>query len=310
MNLKCFIDGSEADFLLGKDGYDHYVCSNCGLVFVYPLPSEEVLKQDVYSEASGYQAGKTTDDGSLTHSRHTKRILEYLNAEVRPPEYPRTDLEGRKLLDVGCSSGDFLVAVRELGFNVTGVELNPRTARQALSRGLDVRVGMLTDAEFRASSFNFIHLGDVIEHVRDPRALLYECARLLVPGGELIISTPNIGSFWSRATLGLWRSFGIPWSSATPPHHLFLFGKDNLGTLALQEGFRKKAGWYECPPRLMYELGNLHLWGKWRRERTLKNLIVLIYSFSLYASLYGLNFILTPFLRQNFGRVHIYVKST
>ena len=273
----------------------HYKCYKCGLVFVWPLPNDEKLKTEVYSEESGYQAGKTTDDGSLSHSKHTERILSVLDIG--------------KLLDVGCSSGDFLITTRARGFDVIGVELNPRTAKQAQSRGLDVKIGALVDSRFDDEQFDIVHLGDVIEHVPDPRALINECVRVLKSKGTLIVSTPNTGCFWSKTTFMLYKWFKIPWSTATPPHHLFLFNSHCLDELMVQVGFSKINKWYERPPRLMYELGNTHLWGKYKREKSLRNIAFLIFAFALYLFTYAMNFILHPLLTRDFGQVGVYQKN-
>ena len=295
MNPVCHICGWSSGLLLDKDGYVHYECSKCGLVFVWPLPTEDKLKKEVYSEESGYQAGKTTDDGSLSHLRHTKKIL----GSVKPG----------KLLDVGCSSGDFLITARDKGFEVDGIELNPRTAKQAKGRGLAVKIGTLADAYFASGQFDVVHLGDVIEHVPNPRTLIRECTRVLKDGGELVISTPNIDCLLSRATLALFKWFKIPWSTATPPHHLFLFNSINLDMFLKQEGFAKRAKWYERPPRLLYELGNLHLWGKFKRHKSVENATFLIFAFALYSLLYALNFAISLVLTRNFGQVGIYQKQ-
>ena len=291
----CHICGSPSSKLLVKDGYDLYGCVSCGLVFVWPLPGEDELASKVYSEESGYQAGKTTDDGSLSHSQHTRKILDTLKAG--------------KLLDVGCSNGDFLVATRDRGFEVLGVELNPRTAKQARDRGLDVKIGTLADGQFGTSQFDTVHLGDVIEHVPDPQALIIECKRVLKSGGTLVISTPNTDCFWSRATFTLYKWFSIPWSTATPPHHLFLFNLRNLDELLGQGAFTKQAKWFERPPRLMYELGNMHLWGKFKRDKNMRNGVFLIFAFTLYSLLYAINFIISPLLSRDFGQIAVYQKN-
>ena len=277
-------------------------------MFVWPLPTGEFLKEEVYSEESGYQKGKATEDGSLQHSRHTKHILNFLKPNTYYPRL-RGQVTPSTLLDVGCSNGDFLVAVKKEGLEVAGVELNPRTGKQAQSRGLNVKVGTLTEAHYESEKFDVVHLGDVIEHVPDPRALIQECKRTLKHSGQLIISTPNTDCFWAHVTLWLYKMFNIPWATATPPHHLFLFNSNNLDELLSQCGFSRTTKWFEKPPRLLYELGNTHLWGKFKREKSFKNLSFLIFAFALYSLLYILNFIIGPFLGKNFGQIGVYQKQ-
>ena len=95
------------------------------------------------------------------------------------------------LLDVGCSNGEFLFLAKKRGFNSFGVEVNKNTANIAISNGLEVFHGKLEDAKFNDDYFSVVYLGDVIEHVEDPEALLKFAHRLLRPHGVLILETPD-----------------------------------------------------------------------------------------------------------------------
>jgi hypothetical protein len=53
-------------------------------------------------------------------------------------------------------------------------------------------------------------------------------SNLLKDSGRIIITTPNLDCFWSKSTLLLYKWFGIPWSSLTPPHHLFQFSTSGI----------------------------------------------------------------------------------
>jgi len=136
---------------------------------------------------------------------------------------------GRRLLDVGCGSGEFLERMRARGWDVTGVEPDPVAADRARSNDLDVRVGALADAAFQHDSFDAIVLSHVIEHVHDPIALMSECGRILRPGGVLIVMTPNLASIGHRR-------FGADWRGLEPPRHLHLFSGRSLSACAQKAG--------------------------------------------------------------------------
>lgn len=274
----CAICNTPSSFLLEKDGYKHFSCPGCTLVFVHPQPKNDFLSEEVYSAKSGYQGNKTKDLSTVVASKKQDPIMQYL--KVRP--------RGR-LLDVGCSSGEFMYLAKQLGEEVVGVELNPRTADIAKANGLNVTLGTLESAKFPAGSFDFIYMGDLIEHVTDPNALIVEAHRLLKTKGEIIIVTPNMDCFWSQATLKLWRWFKIPWSSATPPHHLFNFSYGNLRQLVEKHGFKATYAWYLPTPTLKYELGAMHLLKAWKKDRTMKNLFMMGLGYSLYTVTFGLN---------------------
>ncbi|MAG12672.1 hypothetical protein CL630_02550 [bacterium] len=291
--MPCHVCGKITEYFLEKDGYSYQKCSFCGLVFVDPQPDDEYLDKEIYSEKSGYQGHKKKDLSKTKESPHARRILNFLE---------KKSVVGN-LLDVGCSSGEFLYHAKQRGFNTCGVELNERTASIAQGNGLNVIQGELKDAHYDDDFFDTIFLGDIIEHVQDPLGLLKECYRILKPEGVLIVSTPNLDSFWAKKTFLLHKFFKMPWSVLTPPHHLYQFSKNNLEMLLRETGFGSCEWWYERPPTLKYELGSLHLWGKFKRNRTFKNFFMLIFTFGTYTKLYGLNFLLTPFLNKNFGMV-------
>lgn len=136
---------------------------------------------------------------------------------------------GRRLLDVGCGSGEFLQRMRTSGWEVIGVEPDPMAAARARSRDLDVRDGALADAALQADFFDAIVLSHVIEHVHDPISLLRECGRVLRPGGVLVVMTPNLDSVGHRR-------FGADWRGLEPPRHLHLFSSRSLSTCVRTAG--------------------------------------------------------------------------
>lgn len=296
----CSICNSKTEYFLEKDDYKYRKCHVCGLVFVNPQPSEKELHENVYSPKAGYQ--KHRKRLLLKETPHVKKIFSHLEKQF--PRHVRVTSASRpRVLDVGCSNGDFLFFAKQRGFEIYGVEVNTLTADVARTRGLNVKIGTLEDAQYADNFFDAIFLGDIIEHVKDPQALLLECKRILKEDGILIISTPNLDSFWARATFKLWEWFTIPWSVLTPPHHLFQFSEDNLKLFLKDNGFSFRTVWYRRPPTLKYELGSLHLWGKWKREKTLKNLFFMLFAFGAYIKLYIFDILLTPFKKKDFGMI-------
>jgi len=98
-----------------------------------------------------------------------------------------------RLLDVGAHAGFFLRRARERGWLVQGVEPSPTTAALARGQfGLDVKTGTLFEAAFPEGAFDVVTMLDVLEHIDQPRPLLREVARLLKPGGRLLVKVPNV----------------------------------------------------------------------------------------------------------------------
>jgi len=138
--------------------------------------------------------------------------------------------ERGRLLDVGCGNGSFLVQMKQLGWEVTGIEPDGEAASFSRKNyGLDVFKGPLEEAKYPNEHFDTITMNHVIEHVLDPISLLKECRRILRPGGKLIVITPNIDSLGQR----IFREAWLHWD---PPRHLFLFSSETLGETARRAG--------------------------------------------------------------------------
>jgi len=137
-----------------------------------------------------------------------------------------------QLLDVGCGSGEYLAGMRDRGWQVRGIEPDPRASCVARERyGLEVMTSTLEAAALPSASVDAITLSNVIEHAPDPVALLRECARVLRPGGKLVAMTPNAESLGHRR-------FGVNWLGLEVPRHFFLFSRRTLGACAQNAGLR------------------------------------------------------------------------
>jgi len=116
---------------------------------------------------------------------------------------------GRRVLDVGCSSGYLARPLSERGNTIVGLELDPDSARAAEAYCERVLVGDVETMELplEPASFDVVLCGDVVEHLRDPAAALARLRPLLRPGGRLVLSTPNVANWAIRLSLlaGRWR---------------------------------------------------------------------------------------------------------
>ncbi len=99
-----------------------------------------------------------------------------------------------RVLDVACGPGHLGALIRAAGNHVTGVEISDAAAQEARRVLDDV---LVFDIEGRwpdhlaSASFDVVVLGEVLEHVFDPVSVLKEVRRALVPGGRIVITTPN-----------------------------------------------------------------------------------------------------------------------
>lgn len=102
---------------------------------------------------------------------------------------------GRDVLDVGCNTGYGTMRFAPVAGRVVGVDVSPRAIEAALERTSDGRPEFLLttgfELPFAPGSFDLVTSFQVLEHVPDPRAFLRELARVLRPGGMVILATPN-----------------------------------------------------------------------------------------------------------------------
>lgn len=102
-----------------------------------------------------------------------------------------------KILDLGCGTGGNLAMLSRFG-DVLGVELDEQAAQMARGRGISPVIrGKLPDAlPLSPASFGCVTLLDVLEHIVDDRGTLATVNKLLVPGGQVIITVPAFPFLW------------------------------------------------------------------------------------------------------------------
>jgi SAM-dependent methyltransferase len=104
--------------------------------------------------------------------------------------------DGSRVLDVGCSTGNFGKALKQYkGCSVVGVDLSEADIAEAKTLLDQAWVLDIRDASASAQlgTFDIVVFGDVVEHLPDPRSVLRAVHGLLNPGGAVVYSIPNMG---------------------------------------------------------------------------------------------------------------------
>lgn len=133
---------------------------------------------------------------------------------------PRARSGHGRVLDIGCGNGGFLLAAKEAGWQVMGIEPDRAARAAAEVHGITV-VPTLSSLPGDGKPFDYVTISHVIEHVHDPRALLAQVFALLRPGGGLFVDTPNFHAVGHRI-------YGRHWRGLEPPRHVILFNRASL----------------------------------------------------------------------------------
>lgn len=191
-------------------------CRRCRLAQADDPPTPEEASA-LYDDRSIYAPPEASAwDELVTAFRHVAEDLQ------------RAGLPRGKILEVGCHAGYALQALRQKGYDVSGVERNHACAQFARQRGLAVWSAL---AEIPLGArFDAVLLSHVIEHIVDLHLFLQGLRSVSGPNAMLYIKTPNFGSFFARCVLrGRAPCF-------LPRQHVWYFEKSTLTDLLQAHG--------------------------------------------------------------------------
>jgi SAM-dependent methyltransferase len=145
--------------------------------------------------------------------------VEITNHTIRhlPPPQPF----GNRLLDIGCGAGEFLEIARDLGFDASGLEIDPVARAQAQKADFIVHPGPFPDAGLERDYYDHITMSHVLEHLHDPMGAIREALILLKPGGRIWIKIPSLSAL-------SYFAFGRNLRLLETPRHLVMFDAGSL----------------------------------------------------------------------------------
>lgn len=201
-------------------------CNECGLIYQNPRPGPSEIDRyypDIYEH---YQPRIQNQPGQTLRT-----WMQDYGIRKRCRFVLAHRSEG-KLLDIGCSSGAFLLGMQAFpNWKVYGVEKNAYAAQLARQQvGTDIYCGTIEKAHYPEQFFDVITLWDVLEHLHHPLQALEEINRILKPNGLLVLRLPNAAS--RDAAL-----FGPFWAGLDPPRHLYVFTPQTLQHMLQKSGF-------------------------------------------------------------------------
>lgn len=250
-----FCSGNHARIVVQKNPESEWKiaeCVDCGQWFTTPIPNFSNWEEYYPHDYSPYRVRERKSHGlwRKLHGyvrQHGMRLrrepssagvpswgISGLTRFLRPrrPYYHLPRGTG-KLLDVGCASGTYLARMRDLGWQVMGLDKSDLAAERARATyGLDVEVGELNACtQLPGAPFDLITAWQVLEHVENPRRALANLRELLAPNtGRLLLTVPNLESWGARI-------FSSDWIAWDLPRHLTHFSQTTLCRMLAAERF-------------------------------------------------------------------------
>lgn len=144
------------------------------------------------------------------------------------------------ILDVGCGCGALIARVKGIYPNseVWGIELVPKIAKIASHIG-KILCGDVEKMEFpwEKEYFDYIIMGDVLEHLMDPESVLKRLHKYLKQGGHIIVSMPNIKHYSVVLPLLKWDRFSYEDAGILDRTHVKLYTGTEIRKLILRCGY-------------------------------------------------------------------------
>lgn len=218
-------------------------CEACRLLFLNPRPTREEIGR--YYPATYYPAAGPPAPGDLRRAAkrwsgkvrrwiaqdfygypapESARGWQWLRRSLLWPEFLWRRWRGRgflpwvgqgRALDVGCGAGNNLVALQELGWDVSGVDASEVAVAQARARfGERVRLGDLASMHYPDRTFDTVLFSHVLEHLHGPVSLLKEVWRILDWDGRVVILCPNAGGLEAKLFGRWWFPWELPATSS------------------------------------------------------------------------------------------------
>lgn len=216
------------DYAVTNEVFSIFEVNETGFRFTSPAPSVETMNK--YYDAESYISHSKTSESFKDKLFHLARFYT-LGMKRRVVNFNYKGKE-KKILDLGCGSGDFAGKMKDSGWDVTGVEPSDKARIFAAGEhGLDV---FKTLTEIPSDiKFPVITAWHVLEHIPNIEECLNTLRNRLTNDGVLIVALPNFTSFDAEFYKEVWAGYDVP-------RHLYHFSPRSITSLAETLGFKLK----------------------------------------------------------------------
>lgn len=157
-----------------------YKCKKCGLIFVSSYFTPDVICDELYVEGGMH----TNNDDNMTIE---ERKNVYIEEDKRRADDIKSFIEGKSVLDFGCSYGGFLDAAVKYAKSVVGCEIEEDAVEYCTDQGYSI----MRDIDENSDIYDVVVMSHVVEHLINPQSYLEKIVRHISQDGYLILEFPN-----------------------------------------------------------------------------------------------------------------------
>lgn len=208
------------DFSVTQEDFELLYDEKQELLITSPQPKE----LDKYYESDAYISH--TDASQSFFDTLYQRIKKY-SLKNKLKLISNLSKGEHKLLDVGSGTGDFLLAARNRGWIISGVEPNETARKKSFAKDVIVKSSL---NDLSQEQFQVITLWHVLEHLPDLEKSITKLKTLLAENGMLIVAVPNFKSFDAKHYKEHWAAYDVP-------RHLWHFSRKAIEIIFSKHGF-------------------------------------------------------------------------
>ena len=211
-----------------KKGYNYLECQNTGTLIVNPRPS----RTDLFNF---YKDSKSND--FWYNNFFLPKLKQRINFTIKPKVNYLTNnfksYHNKRIIDIGCGSGDFLVNLKKRWKKSKLFGLEPSETMSKKFKDNDIKIFNNVIEKFKVNKkFDVVTCFELFEHVHDPHIFIKSLNNILSRGGLIYLSTLNIDGF----DIKYLRENS---NSIYPPYHLNFFSIKAMKKLLSLNGFNK-----------------------------------------------------------------------
>lgn len=218
-----------------KENFAVITCNTCSFHFIPPYYRKKI-EYTQYKNAA-VTAAVREGNNWVKIQRHKLRF-----------RFIRKFIKSGRLFDLGAGWGHFMLAGKELGYDVYGVEISEQPYLYCVN-DLKLPVDHIDFFEMDESKkFDVITMWDVLEHIDKADVFLQKCAKLTRPGGYLVLQVPQIDSYFAKRHKDNWKMMGLD--------HVNYFSKKTIRKILAKNGYEVVAikSSFEIKLFIMYTL--------------------------------------------------------